>query len=330
MFKESLIVIVFLIITYQIYLNYYDLNEVSTADNKKVTENKEQKSEKDELQKKHKLPKGILVNNKKSVKSNIIKNVEFQNEFVHPVYGKPTKLTENGYLFTNNLPQPWNYIIFNKKSIPNHHYVISLVPLLKSTDRTNILNVIGLWVNFLKTNQVELMFNGQNMDLLIPSQDEEFALTICNLIINNIKGNLTINNIVENNLIQISMQRIKKYSVIKNKIIEQILENMNDDSNLITLSEGFTNSAENNGILEYNEDLAMSDINEEHRMQKEKTNDINELNETSNFNEQIKETNNGIIGYTNNFVSNDESILQNKDGLSAFEQSSGTSAFSFI
>ena len=328
MFKESLIVIVFLIITYQIYLNYYDLNENSNESDKKITEDKEQKSEKEEIQKKHKLPKGILVNNKKSVKSNKIKAVEFQNEFTHPVYGKPTKLTENGYLFTNNLPKPWNYIIFNQKSIPNHHYVISLVPLLKSTDRTNIHNVIGLWVNFLKTNQIELMFNGQNMDLLIPSQDEEFALTICNLIINNIKGNLTINNIVENNLIQISMQKIKKYSVIKNKIIEQILENMNDESNLITLSEGFTNSAENNGILEYNEDLAMSDINDDHRIQKENTK-VN--NEPSNFNEHLKETdNNGIIGYTSNFVSNDESSLQNRDGLSAFEQSSGTSAFSFI
>ena len=127
------------------------------------------------------------------------------------------------------------------------------------------------------------------------------------------------------------MQKIKKYSVIKNKIIEQILENMNDDSNLITLSEGFTNSAENNGILEYNEDLAMSDINDDHRIKKENTEVYNEPTQTSNFNENLKETdNNGIIGYTSNFVSNDESILQNKDGLSAFEQSSGTSAFSFI
>ena len=175
------------------------------------------------------------------------------------------------------------------------------------------------------------MFNGQNFDLLIPSQDEEFALTICNLIINNIKGNLTINNIVDNNLIQVSMQKIKKYAVIKNKIVEQILENLNDETNLITLSEGFTNSAENNGILEYNEDLAMSDINEDHKIQRENNLEIYENKENTTSNQPVNEPINvedtdGILGYTNNFVSNEVP----KEGFSAFEQSSGTTAFSFI
>ena len=141
------------------------------------------------------------------------------------------------------------------------------------------------------------------------------------------------------------MQKIKKYTVIKNKIVEQILENLNDDSHLITLSEGFTNSAENNGILEYNEDLAMSDNNEDHKIQRENnlekyesivkhnTNKTsfyeNKENTTLNqhINEPVESINtDGILGYTNNFVSNEAS----KEGLSAFEQTSGTTAFSFI
>ena len=326
MFKESLIVIVFLIIIYQIYLNYYDTKDEMIA--KQSKDDSKDKNE-DDMQKKHKLPKGILVNKKNPNKQ--IKAVEFQNEFNHPMYGKPTKLTPNGYLFTNNIPQPWNYIIFNKNSVPNHHYAVSLTPLLKTTDRTNILNIIGLWVNFLKTNEIDLIFNGQNFDLMIPSQDEEFALTICNLVINNIKGNLNINNIVQNNLIQISMQKIKKYVQIKNKIIEQILENLNDDSNLITLSEGFTNSAENNGILEYNEDLAMSDTNEDRRNNNEnndyKIRNLNESNEIiSNQTPKLDNNNEDIIGYTNNFVTNNNQ----KEGLEAFEQTAGTSGFSFI
>jgi len=331
MFKESLIVIVFMIIIYQIYLNYFDLNNITTNENKNKVEEKSEEDNND-ISKAHQLPTGILTNSKKIQKSKKkFKSVEFQKEFVHPLYGKPSKLTDNGYLFDSNIPKPWTYIIFNNNSIPNHHYVVSLVPLLKSSDRTSILNVIGLWVNFLKTNQVDLMFNGQTFDLLIPSQDEEFALTICNLIINNIKGNLTINNIVDNNLIQISMQKIKKYTVIKNKIVEQILENLNDDSHLITLSEGFTNSAENNGILEYNEDLAMSDNNEDHKIQRENNLEIYENKENTTLNQPINEpvesiNTDGILGYTNNFVSNEAS----KEGLSAFEQTSGTTAFSFI
>ena len=329
MFKESLIFIVFLIIIYQIYLNYYESN--TSTPSKNVNKNKH-KDEKEILEQEHKLPKGILVNSKSKSKNSLmnqkIKSVEFQNEFVHPVYGKPTKLTPNGYLFTINIPKPWTYIIFNKNTVPNHHFAISLIPLLKNSDRTNILNVIGIWVNFLKSNEVDLIFNGQNLELLIPSQDEEFALTVCNLIINNIKGNLNINSIVQNNLIQISMQKIKKYNQIKNKIIEQIIENLNEESNLITLSEGFTNSAENNGILEYNEDLAMSDTNEEHRNREKQAtysnNPENSINEQPTLNQDDNDDN--IIGYTNNFVP----VEDRKDGLSAFEQSSGTSAFSFI
>ena len=60
------------------------------------------------LEQEHKLPKGILVNSKSKSKNSLmnqkIKSVEFQNEFVHPIYGKPTKLTPNGYLFTINIP----------------------------------------------------------------------------------------------------------------------------------------------------------------------------------------------------------------------------------
>ena len=123
------------------------------------------------------------------------------------------------------------------------------------------------------------------------------------------------------------MQKIKKYNQIKNKIIEQIIENLNDDSNLITLSEGFTNSTENNGILEYNEDLAMSDTNEEHRNREKQAtysnNSENLINEQQTLNQDDDDN---IIGYTNNFVP----VEDRKDGLSAFEQSSGTSAFSFI
>lgn len=158
-----------------------------------------------------------------------------------------------------------------------------------------------------------IIFNSQNLDLFIPSQDEEFALTICNLIINNITGNLNLKNIIDNNLIQISMLKIRKHPIIKIKIIEQINENLAEDPTLSTLSEGFTNSAENNGILDYKEDLAMSDINEDFREPTTQTKEI------------PKHEDENIEAYAKNFVEFENS----NEGLIAFEQS-GSSNFSFI
>ena len=323
MLKESLILIIFLIIIYQIYLNYTDKQSDNSIDNKeesnKPTDSKQNKNRFNESESNQHKIKSIDDKNKhiQGIREQSLDKQKLAN--LHPLYGKPDKQSEDGFIFFKNVPKPWSYVIFNNEKIPNHFFVISLIPLLKSTDRTTILNTIGQWLNFMKTNEIDLNFNGQELELFIPSQDEEFALTICNLIINCIKGNLSLKNIVDNNLIQVSVSKIKKYSIIKNKITDQIMANLNESNN-----ENFSNSdIELTEGLEYKEDLAKSEY----------TNNVNDNMISSNQNNTMNsiESNEPKFEQPNEIKeSNNFNTFQNSnDGLNAFEQS-GYSNFSFI
>ena len=61
--------------------------------------------------------------------------------------------------------------------------------------------------------------------------------------LNNIKGDLSLENIQKNNLIGISLTKIRNYSSIRNKILDQIMESISGRS-------------ESNEGVEYEEDLA--------------------------------------------------------------------------
>jgi hypothetical protein len=300
MYKETLIITILLIVIYQIYLNQNETpnNELSQINNE--------------------LPQiinePVVVSQQLNTTKPLI-NKE-KNVFVHPLYNKPSHKTELGYIFTNNIPNPWKYIIFNKNKSPNHYFALSLVPLLNSVDKTTILNNIGQWLNFLKTNdhdltgnnsnELNLIFNGDTLELLIPAQDEEFALTICNLIINTIKGNLSLDNIIKNNLIQVSMNKMSSknpyYSFVKNKIIEQIVENISNTTNPSS---------------EYKEDLANNISNEQNN---ESFNDIN--NDVSNEPSELD-------AFNTNYNSDNKITSSNSNEFESFEQG-GSSGFSFI
>ena len=87
-------------------------------------------------------------------------------------------------------------------------------------------------------------FNKNTSELVVPAPDENSALAVTNLILNNLKGDLDFKNIIENRLIEVSLAKIRNYPSIRTKILEQIMESINGQSDEI------------NASLDYEEDLA--------------------------------------------------------------------------
>lgn len=221
MFKESLICIILAVLIYQIYEKYF---------------NKEQKK---------KIPLDEIENsldNKGIQKIPESKPMVYEtpNSFIHPQLGKPDKIIEEGYLFIINEPNPWNAIIFNQSKKENYMFVLLIKTNLDKLKSYS--SKINDWLKIIP----ELRLNFQTGELIIPSEDEDIALALANLILSNIKGDLTLKNIIENNLIPISISKIKSHQSIRIKITEQILENVNDQN--LKLNE--------NDKFNYTEDLA--------------------------------------------------------------------------
>ena len=344
MFKQSLIILVFLIVIYQIFLNYTsesispqsgdstdNTNPRIRKQSMHSTVNKNISNPNDEItsqsiQSKH-VKKGMIQkinsnkhNNKVNSNNGSVAN---SNLIIHPVYGKPSMKTEIGFKYTEKIPSPWIFVIFNPNNTPNHHYAISLLPLTKYVHANHIITTVSKWDEYLKLNRIEILFNNNNLELLIPSQDEEFALTVCNLMINTIIGNLTIEGISNNNLIQVSLNKIKNYPMIKNKIIEQIKENMEEREKF---SSDTNNSDED--MLDYKEDLATSEAFDRSEINTmERTNTIESMNGLNGMqNIQSNDTEESEIEAFNR---NNLPDQPKNDELIAFEQS-GNSSFSFI
>ena len=341
MFKQSLIILVFLIVIYQIYLNYTSESISSKSKDSKDEENATVlHSKTDSLQsisKKMSNQKnsGISKQNNRmpriQVNQNISSNKHFNkvnsnngsNLIIHPVYGKPSMKTDIGFKYTDKVPSPWTFVIFNPNNTPNHHYAISLLPLTKYVHANHIITTVSKWDEYLKLNRIEILFNNNNLELLIPSQDEEFALTVCNLMINTIIGNLTIEGISNNNLIQVSLNKIKNYPMIKNKIIEQIKENMEEREKF---SSDTNNSDED--MLDYKEDLATSEAFDRSEINTmERNNTIESMNGLNGM--QSNQSNDSEESEIEAFNRSNLPDQPKNNELIAFEQS-GNSSFSFI
>jgi len=247
MFKKSLFTVIFFIVAYQIYIYYLD-QEINNNIDDEIYDEEKQYAENIEERK-------PMV-------------YETPNSFVHPVLGKPTKIIPEGYLFIIKNPQPWNAVVFNQNKENNYLFIIKIPKKLG-----NIKPIVSKWNEIIKGIQI----NEEN-ELIIPSIDENSALAILNLMLNNIKGDLSLDNIINNNLIDISIAKIKHYSSIRSKILEQILDSISGDNYNVEES------------LEYQEDLADTVENKvelkhnhvEERSEVEK-NVIEELSEVNNI-----------------------------------------------
>lgn len=158
-------------------------------------------------------------------------------------YGEPSNLQKiNGssvysWEFLDN--QPWNKIIFDyNNNFPYFYYIKAKI---------NNLDEYQKWKKILPN----LDFDPKRKSLIIQTKDETTALAVSNIILANLQGKIELNEIIEKQLIPISINRAKKYSMVKSKLKEQLIETINGSS---------TKGKEN--ILDYSEDLAKETKNE--------------------------------------------------------------------
>lgn len=177
-------------------------------------------------------------------------------------------------------PNPWNKIQYF--SHINKYYI-------KINNINEHIEKIILWKSLpiIKPDLIDI--DVENNYLILKTNSEEEALVICNLIINHINNNLTINDIISKNLINYSINKAKRFKLIGTKLTELIKEG------IIEL---------NNETKEdmYLEEIDLDDINKQtEKKKKKKLKLINKikLNETNN-----DSTNNSKNLFTNNNINN--------------------------
>lgn len=113
-----------------------------------------------------------------------------------------------------DVPKPWSKVVYNPNDNYPYNYYIKL--------RIPSLNDYEAWKNIVPN----LNFDPRSGELIIPSKDEASALALANLISINFTGQLSLDNILEKNLIQISISKAKAHEVVQHKLREQIIENL--------------------------------------------------------------------------------------------------------
>lgn len=132
------------------------------------------------------------------------------------MFGEPVQYDKNNIIIWSLLdPHPWSKVVYKYyDKNPFYFYIKIKIPSLN--DYSNWKEIIP-----------NIDFDPKTGELIISSQDEETALSIVNLIISNFKGDLSLEEILDKNLIKISINKARKYEIVKHKLIEQITTNLN-------------------------------------------------------------------------------------------------------
>jgi hypothetical protein len=129
------------------------------------------------------------------------------------LYGEPYEYVENKYIIW--ISKPWSKIVYKYSSKKNKTYPFYFFIKIKIPSLNNYLE----WKNLI--NNID--FDQQSGEIIIPTKDEETALSIVNLMLSNFKGDISFQEILDKNLIDISIAKSKKSVQIKNKLIELII-----------------------------------------------------------------------------------------------------------
>ena len=212
MIKKVLIFIIVFILFYDIYVLYlekpneYELKKNNFVEPSKI-KNNELKFENNSFS---------YINNE-ILEDKIDEHVELVQNVDPNMFGKPLQYEKNNLIVWSILdPKPWNQIIYKyNEKYPFYFHIKIKVPSLN--DYSNWKKIIP-----------NLDFNPTTGELIIPTEDEETALSIANLLILNFKGEISLEDIISKNLIEISINKAKNYEVVKHKLIEQIMINLDE------------------------------------------------------------------------------------------------------
>jgi hypothetical protein len=129
------------------------------------------------------------------------------------LFGKPYQYEPNKFIiWAFSQPNPWTQIIYNyNDAFPFKFYLKVRIPSL---------NDYQAWKQLIPN----LEFESKIGELVISSKDEASALALANLIVSNFGGQISIESILEKNLIPVSIEKAQKYDLVRNKLREQIME----------------------------------------------------------------------------------------------------------
>jgi hypothetical protein len=169
-----------------------------------------------------------------NTKDNTNENTTVTEIVPQNLFGKPDIVVPNEYILWRFIkPNPWTQIIYMyNQEFPLKFYFKVTIPSL---------NDYQAWKQVIPN----LEFDAKIGELIISSKDEESALAIANLIVSNFTGQLSFENILEKNLIPISISKAQQYEMVKNKLRENIAEALNGKNMLNT-----------NNKRDFEEDLA--------------------------------------------------------------------------
>ena len=136
-------------------------------------------------------------------------------------------------------PYPWTKIIYDKgEEYPYMYHIKIIIPSLNDFER---------WKQIIPN----IDFNPNSRELIIPSKDEASALAIANLICINFSGQMSMTDILNKDLIRISISKAKTHDVVKNKLREQIMEVLYGKS-FNTIQTNYEKDLAKNGIEQNN------------------------------------------------------------------------------
>ena len=161
--------------------------------------------------------KNNILQDKKEIHSYINKPDYSNVEELVPLdlFGKPYQVIPNKcIIWTFIIEKPWTQIVYYyAQQFPFKFFIKIKIPSLN--DYQNWKHIIP-----------NLDFDSKTGEIIISSKDEAGALAITNLIIANFQGQLSIENILEKNLIPISITKAQQYEMVRNKLREQIIESL--------------------------------------------------------------------------------------------------------
>ena len=204
MLNHILLIVIFYLIINQMILCFSD-DQVNIYENKILDNKKETSTYVNKIYK-----------DKKEISSHINKN-KCTNAGKVPLdlFGKPFKYVPNKIIiWTFIIEKPWTQIVYDYNQELLFKFFIKI--------KIPSLNDYQIWKNIIPN----LDFDSKTGEIIIPSKDEAGALAISNLIISNFQGQLSIENILEKNLIPISIIKAQQHKMIKNKLREQIIESL--------------------------------------------------------------------------------------------------------
>lgn len=204
MFKKSLILIITILIIYEI------IYQIDESHKPKQDINKENKINNQDT-------------NKETMQQQVTKNLNYS----HPMYGVADEvLFEDKQLgsqmvnyvvhrYSMAVSKPWDIIDIIPDYVYQYKYYIKL-------NRNIDIN------NWRKLYPAIEIVDGV---LMIESNNEEISIALLNLILNHELKNITFQEIMNKDLLNVSVNKLSEHKMVKPKLIDQIEENLNQLQN---------------------------------------------------------------------------------------------------